>query len=131
MSPEPAAEGRYPNSHTERTQCAPWGIFGGQDALPNRISVGHVDGTVEIFPSGKTSARKMVGGEALIIESGGGGGYGPPWERPAERVQHDVVEGYVTIEAAARRYGVVLDPQTLAINHSATAARRRELAAAP
>lgn len=32
----------------------------------------------------------------------GGGGYGDPLARPAEQVLQDVVEGYVSIEAAAR-----------------------------
>jgi N-methylhydantoinase B len=117
------------NSHTERTQCVPWGVFGGRAALPNRISVEHVDGTVEVFPTGKVSMMQMAGAEALIIESGGGGGYGPPWERPAEQVQHDVREGYISLRAAQDEYGVVLDPATLAIDHAATATRRAALAA--
>jgi len=52
-----------------------------------------------------------------------GAGFGPPWERPAETVREDVRQGYVTREAAARDYGVVLDPDTLAID---AAARARE-----
>ncbi|HZU06774.1 MAG TPA: hypothetical protein VFB73_12455, partial [Chloroflexota bacterium] len=50
------------------------------------------------------------------------------WERPAEWVQRDVVEGYVSLEAAREQYGVVLDPHTLAIDEAATAQRRRLLA---
>jgi len=38
----------------------------------------------------------------------GGGGYGPPHERPVERVLDDVVKGYVSVEAAVREYGVVI-----------------------
>ncbi|HZU06907.1 MAG TPA: hypothetical protein VFB73_13150, partial [Chloroflexota bacterium] len=49
------------------------------------------------------------------------------WERPAEWVQRDVVEGYVSLEAAREQYGVVLDPHTLAIDEAATAQRRRAL----
>jgi N-methylhydantoinase B len=115
------------NSTIERTQCAPWGLFGGRDALPNRLSVRRADGRIETFPNGKVSAMRLAAGEAYIIESGGGGGYGPPWERPAERVQEDVREGYVSLQAAREQYGVVLDPATLAIDWAATARRRAEL----
>ena len=36
----------------------------------------------------------------------GGAGYGPARERDPQAVLHDVIEGYVTPEAALRDYGV-------------------------
>jgi N-methylhydantoinase B len=39
----------------------------------------------------------------------GGGGYGDPRERPVERVLDDVVNGYVTVEAAREHYGVHIE----------------------
>jgi N-methylhydantoinase B len=112
----------------ERTQCAPWGLFGGLDALANKISVRHVDSELEEFPNGKVNNFKLEPGEAYVVEAGGGGGYGPSWERPAERVQHDVREGYVSLEAARDQYGVVLDPDTLEIDQPATDRARQRLA---
>jgi N-methylhydantoinase B len=41
--------------------------------------------------------------------TGGGGGYGSPTERDPERVRDDVIDGFVSREAAERDYGVVLD----------------------
>jgi N-methylhydantoinase B len=38
----------------------------------------------------------------------GGGGYGDPFKRPIAMVLHDVVNGYVSLEAAERDYGVVV-----------------------
>jgi len=38
----------------------------------------------------------------------GGGGYGDPFSREPEHVRQDVIAGYVTPEAAARDYGVVV-----------------------
>jgi N-methylhydantoinase B len=38
----------------------------------------------------------------------GGGGYGDPFQRPVAMVLHDVVNGYVSLEAAERDYGVVV-----------------------
>jgi N-methylhydantoinase B len=38
----------------------------------------------------------------------GGGGYGDPYQRPIAMVLHDVINGYVSLEAAEREYGVVI-----------------------
>jgi N-methylhydantoinase B len=116
------------NSRIERTRCAPWGLFGGEAARPNSIAIRRQAGHVETFPNGKIAGAEIGAGEATIRESGGGGGYGPPWERPAERVQEDVREGYVSPRAAWESYGVALDERTLAIEWPATAARRAALA---
>jgi N-methylhydantoinase B len=35
----------------------------------------------------------------------GSGGFGPPAERPRERVLHDVAEGLVSVRAARELYG--------------------------
>jgi N-methylhydantoinase B len=47
-------------------------------------------------------------GDILLLETGGGGGYGHPFDRPAEQVAQDVRDGFVSPEAARRDYGVVL-----------------------
>jgi N-methylhydantoinase B len=62
----------------------------------------------------------------------GGGGYGDPLERDPERVKRDVRDGYVTIDGAARDYGVVVtgdpdeDPENLVVDLQATDRLRRE-----
>jgi N-methylhydantoinase B len=43
--------------------------------------------------------------------SGGGGGFGNPYQRDAQKVAEDVREGYVSKAAAEKLYGVVLDDQ--------------------
>jgi N-methylhydantoinase B len=48
----------------------------------------------------------MTPGETFLVEMPGGGGYGDPHLRPAEKVLEDVLNGYVSVEAAARDYGV-------------------------
>ena len=47
-------------------------------------------------------------GDRFTILTPGAGGYGNPFERPAEQVADDVEKGFVTVEAARRLYGVVL-----------------------
>jgi N-methylhydantoinase B len=38
----------------------------------------------------------------------GGGGYGEPFQRQLEKVLWDVIEGYVSPEAAEKNYGVAV-----------------------
>ncbi|NKQ55563.1 hydantoinase B/oxoprolinase family protein [Amycolatopsis sp. K13G38] len=60
----------------------------------------------------------------------GGGGWGEALQRDPDAVKRDVRDGYVSIEAAAQHYGVVVvgdpdnDPENLEIDAEATAALR-------
>jgi len=96
-------------SAMERTLCPPWGLHGGQAALPNRFSLVRRAGAVERFATGKTPGHvALKAGDGFLVEVGGGGGYWNPLERDPERVLADVRSGYVSLEAARRDYGVVI-----------------------
>jgi N-methylhydantoinase B/oxoprolinase/acetone carboxylase alpha subunit len=69
-------------------------------------------------------------GQIWVGVSSGGGGFGDPLERDAGRVQAHVRDEIIGLETARDVYGVVLEPATLALDETATAARRAELAAA-
>jgi N-methylhydantoinase B len=114
------------NTRIERTQCVPWGLFGGRDALANKLTIRRADAQVDEFPSGKITSLQLNAGDAYLVQSGGGGGYGDPLARPPESVQRDVAEGYVSLAAARDHYGVVLDPTTLALDEAATGQLRTE-----
>jgi N-methylhydantoinase B len=58
------------------------------------------------------------------IETGGGGGWGDPFEREPQRVLADVLGGFVSRGAAERDYGVVLSADGRAVDEAATQARR-------
>jgi N-methylhydantoinase B len=47
-------------------------------------------------------------GERFVCVGPAGGGYGNPFARTPERVRHDVADGFLSMEAARRDYGVVL-----------------------
>jgi len=47
-------------------------------------------------------------GERVHLNPAGGGGYGDPFTRDPGAVLNDVVNGYVSIEAAAHEYGVAI-----------------------
>ena len=64
-------------------------------------------------------------GTAAVIATAGGGGWGHPFRRDPKLVRQDVLDGYVTLESAARDYGVVLDPETLEIDAARTETLRR------
>ena len=55
----------------------------------------------------------------------GGGGYGNPRQRVAEEVLEDVLNGYVSIEAAESDYGVAIDPTTMKLDPIRTATLRK------
>ena len=65
-------------------------------------------------------------GDAYLMQSGGGGGFGSPLERDPEQVAHDVREGYVSQEAAHQDYGVVVSAEG-ALDREATQALRQRL----
>ncbi len=68
----------------------------------------------------KLRARTIPPGTLVKTMTGGGGGYGDSRERPAGEVLADVVDGYLSIAAAERDYGVVIDPASVTINDAAT-----------
>lgn len=119
------------NTQIDRAHCRPWGLAGGLDGMGNRVSL-RIDGQWKTdFPNAKVLVAHLKPGDAFRIQSGGGGGYGSPIERPTERVVEDVRQGYVSVEAAREFYGVVLDPKTFAVDVSATEKLRRSMAAEP
>lgn len=111
----------------ERSQCPPWGLNGGGAAQTNRVVVNpdHPDPVVIQKCTGKPVRR----GDVVSCQTGGGGGWGLPAERPAEDVRLDVLRGYVSLEAAARDYNVVIEPDRLQVDEDATERRRKATAA--
>lgn len=92
------------NTNYERLRCPPWGVLGGGTAQPGRCIVRRKDGTEEV--ASKVEGLPLEAGDVVIIETGGGGGYGDPAARPLDAIVLDVKRGYVTPEAAVRDYGV-------------------------
>ncbi|MGA2391918.1 MAG: hydantoinase B/oxoprolinase family protein [Candidatus Lustribacter sp.] len=94
------------NTHTERTLCAPWGLLGGRDALPNKMQIERADGRLEDpAKHGKFNSVRVEPGDTMVVRTGGGGGFGDPALRERDAVRRDLARGYITAEAAARDYG--------------------------
>jgi N-methylhydantoinase B len=98
--------------------------FGDGDVEPSHGSQGGGDGALNIIqirrpgePDWTTLATKdlvddIPAGTLYYQISGGGGGWGDPKERPAEKVLEDVRNEKVSVESARRDYGVVIDSIT-------------------
>jgi N-methylhydantoinase B len=54
------------------------------------------------------------------VRSGGGGGWGDPLRRDAAMVASEARNELISAETARQAYGVVLDPETLAVDEAAT-----------
>lgn len=77
----------------ERMRVRPWGIFGGEDGAPFEVTCERGGHAIAI--RGKEN-RDLARGDLVTVESSGGGGYGPPGERPAALHETDLWNGYVT-----------------------------------
>lgn len=89
-------------SVVDRTRIAPAGLAGGAAARPNAAALRLPDGTR--VDCAKATRLAVPAGSVLELRTGGGGGYGPPSERPSEAVLADVREGYVPEDQARRDY---------------------------
>lgn len=109
------------------------GIAGGRNGSPNRLDV-RVGGPHQHEVGETAGYIQHEAGECYEYHYGGGGGWGDPLDRPAEKVLEDVLDEYVSVAGARRDYGVALTGDlwelTLAIDHEATERLRAEMRAA-
>jgi len=102
----------------ERVSHPARGRDGGQPGANGRLIV---DGDTHLRAKGY---QVVPAGSRLVVDMPGGGGFGPPTERPTQAVLDDVRQGLVSPESAARDYGVVVDAR-LNLDAKRTEAQRR------
>lgn len=85
----------------------PWGINGGQGGGPGRVLVNPGTNRMREIPP-LSDGTMLEKGDILRIETGGGGGFGHPFDRPPDQVLADVLGGFVSAAAARERYGVAI-----------------------
>jgi N-methylhydantoinase B/oxoprolinase/acetone carboxylase alpha subunit len=109
-----------------RMRVPPFGLLGGGPAAPSRVLIDGKELSRDEFLR-KTEGFPLADDDTVCTtDIAGGGGFGPPRERPPEQVLEDVRNGLVSPEAAAQTYAIVLDPDTLAIRAPETTTRRAE-----
>jgi N-methylhydantoinase B len=107
----------------------PHGSNGGKEART---------GDIWINPENKETAKRLPTryadyplkeGDVFRLDTPGGGGFGDPLARTPAQVLSDVAQGFVSMEAAERDYGVVIDKAGRAVDEAATAKRRAAMKA--
>jgi len=96
-------EGKWSvSSIADRTKYPAPGLLGGQAGAAGEVTLG--DGT-RLHAKALADLKTV---DVVHVNLPGGGGYGDPLQRDAQRVVWDVIEGYITPEEAEKKYGVVV-----------------------
>lgn len=93
----------------EQTKSPSFGACGGQSGDANSMEVEYPDGAT--IAMGKVTDDPLPKGSKVRIETGGGGGYGPPSNRRAEAVLWDLREGVISEENAYKDYPQAFHPK--------------------
>jgi N-methylhydantoinase B len=101
----------------------PWGMDKGQEGSCNFFEL-NIDGKKTRAARAPTTVMKR--GDRISMHTGGGGGHGNPHDRSTDKVLEEVQSGYITAEMARDQYGVVIFPDGLNVNESATKKLRQE-----
>ena len=104
----------------------PVGLFEGGAGRGARCSLISKDETKAIPSKGTIQVTPE---HTVRIESPGGGGNGPSWERDAELVLRDVQEGKISAIRARECYGVVVNTESWRVDYTETRALRDKLPA--
>lgn len=96
--------------HDDREVVPPWGINGGRaGGTSSKWILRKGAAEPERIPS-KIDNLVVNEDDKIIFRTAGSGGWGDPYDRPAEKVAADVRYDLVSIERALEDYGVVLKP---------------------
>lgn len=104
----------------ERVHNPARGRSGGESGAPGVVAL--ASGR-KLEPKGQQTVPPR---QRLHLELAGGGGFGHPFERPAERVAADVRNGLVSAAAAREHYGVVFTDDGQVDEEATAALRGRE-----
>jgi len=110
----------------DRSRFASWGVLGGKAGAVSRFT--RNPGREDEEDLGVTDLVMCGPGDVIRLEGCGGGGYGHPHERDAQKVAEDVRRGYLRVDQARDLYGVVLVGGAIdgAIDATQTARLREE-----
>jgi len=84
----------------ERAKHAPPGVLGGKSAALNKFYFEQSEGDLTPPMGSKMVGIQLINGQAVRLESPGGGGYGDPLLRSIDAVTEDIRLGYITPENA-------------------------------
>jgi N-methylhydantoinase B len=101
----------------------PHGSHGGKTGRTGDIWINPDSTAAKRLPT-RYADYPLKEGDVFRLDTPGGGGFGDPLARDPAQVLADVAQGYVSMQAAERDYGVVIDKAGRAVDEAATARRR-------
>jgi len=105
----------------------PQGARGGGDGGTNKVQIRFADGRTHTPPHlSKQQDIHIAEGDTVCVSTPGGGGFGDPFTRDPTLCARDVRRGYYSVAEVRDRFGVVLDPASLAVDVEQTRARREQ-----
>jgi N-methylhydantoinase B len=110
---------------SDRTDYLPWGAEGGKPGTPTRNYLNPDTDEQRELPGKYLMTMKK--GEVYRVIQAGGGGYGDPLERDVYAVLEDVQQEKLSVDHVRREYGVVINPDGLKLDLTATEALREEM----
>jgi N-methylhydantoinase B len=111
--------------HFDRVRTPSWGLFGGSPGAKPYVRVQPSDGAECTLY--KVEQLRLRRNSRFTAVTGGGGGYGDPARRSPALVRQDVLNGYVSREAAENIYMVALHGVDLEVDDARTSERRTAL----
>ncbi len=102
---------------SDRHDFPTWGVQGGKPGTPIENYI-NPDTEPNEVPAKHLTTLK--GGDLYRLIQAGAGGYGDPLERDVDAILDDVQQEKLTIEHVRQEYGVVIDPDTLELDMTAT-----------
>jgi len=93
-----------------RPNIRPYGLFGGEGGNTDLIGVFTGDNKITSILSNAKQYSKT------IIRTSGGGGWGNPLERDFSAIEWDVLNGYVSFEAAKDKYKCIVNPKNYKVD---------------
>ena len=119
------AGGHGLHAHRQRRRIRPGASPAAMRPVPGRCVVNPGRPDERIMPP-LSDGNIVKRGDIVRVETGGGGGWGHPFDREPERVLADVRGGFVGRDSAEQNYGVVLTADGTGIDLAATERRRAQ-----
>lgn len=95
-------ENVFLNLYSDHYRVPPRGAAGGRDGTCGSLTVVRDGEAIALSP---TAAFDLEAGDLVLLQTGGGGGYGEPGGRDPRDIERDLLDGRITPEHAAREYG--------------------------
>ncbi|MWD26010.1 hydantoinase B/oxoprolinase family protein [Aquicoccus sp. SCR17] len=93
----------------DRERAVVWGVEGGLPSMPHGLSIRREGEEHAKWLGSVFSDYSVHTGDEFARPTAGGGGFGDPLERDPQAVREDVIDDYVSVERAAKDYGVVIE----------------------